>query len=550
MSKNISRIIEAIDGRGYKQYKRLVGAIEEVDGIVVRVVRVQGDPFAPPSTVRLEAHYSFPEWSTRYPIALADWVYRRLYGLLKRYSRKRGEGRSGFLGLPEPGPVMLRRSGVELADGRIVARVWVGLPSRRRRVLGGVARELLLEVLPSVFRRALDWRGFEDSLREHIVAWRLQEYLRARLLSKELVSFIGDGSILPRKCGGCHEPLRDAVPFESPPSLRVEFDVPWLDTIVSGMGVRKGLTVIMGSAFHGKTTLLEAIAAGVWNHIPGDGRERVVTIRNAVSVRAEDGRFISCTDISSFIHDLPGGRDTRCFTTVDASGATSTAASIQEAVEAGASLILLDEDNVATNILYSDERAEELVEHKTVTPLSMLANGLKSNGVSVVIASSGNLNLLSVADTVILMDEYHALDITVDVRRLVRRYGLDKLARMEDSYILPRTRLLEKPLLLVKPRVKGRILTDKKLPVGVLIDNPQLVEEAQYNTIIELLRKIKSFTGKSFREISNTVDEEISRGFRDLLRGEPSPGLAEIRGLDFVYVLNRLPGIKVVQRGE
>ena len=541
--KTISDIIEGIDGRGYKKYKMLLGAGETVDGVGVRVVRVQGDPYAPPSVVRLEARHGFPEWGGRYRVALADWVYRRLYGLLKRYSRKRGEGRSGFLGLPKPGPVMLRRSGVEVLGERVVARVWVGLPSRRRRVLGGVARELLLEVLPRVFRVALDWSRDIEGLRRHVLAWRLQEYLRSRLSSMGLVSFVGDGSILPRKCGGCDEPLPDAVPFESPSSLRVEVEVPWLKETVTGMGVRKGLTLIMGSAFHGKSTLLEAIAAGVWNHVPGDGRERVVTIREAMYVRAEDGRFVTCVDVSPFIHDLPGARDTRCFSTSDASGATSTAASIQEAVEAGAELILLDEDNVATNILYSDERVEDLVKWKTITPIATLAHGIIGENLSLIIVSSGNLQLLGAADTIILMEGFHARDVTAEAKKLLSLYKYS--GRKNAEYRRPSPRLVKRVPHLTKPRIKGEILYDKRLPAPVMINDIHLVEESQYNTIVSMLYRIKGFEDKTFREIVEGFEKKLMDGFREPVDGEPPPSLGEIRGLDLIYVLNRLPRLLV-----
>ncbi len=550
--KTISDIIERIDGRGYKRYKMLLGASETVDGVRVRVVRVQGDPYAPPSVVRLEAKHGFPEWSRRYRVALADWVYRRLYGLLKRYSRRRGEGRSGFLGVPRPGPVMLRRSGVEVLGDRVVARVWVGLPSRRRRVLGGVARELLLEVLPRVLRVALDWRRDIEGLRRHVVAWRLQEYLRSRLSSMGLVSFVGDGSILPRRCGGCDEPLPDAVPFESPSSLRVEVEVPWLDDTVTGMGVRKGLTVVMGSAFHGKSTLLEAIAAGVWNHIPGDGRERVVTIREAMYVRAEDGRFVTCVDVYPFIHDLPGARDTLCFSTSDASGATSTAASIQEAVEAGAELILLDEDSVATNILYSDERVEGLIKWSTITPIAVLARGIIGENLSLIIVSSGNLQLLEAADTIILMEGYRARDITAEAKKLVSLYKYSSREGKEAEYRKPSPRTVKHVPLLAKPRIKGKILYDKRLPAPVIINDIHLVEESQYNTIISILHRIKGFENKTFREIAEDIERKIVDGFHRLIDGEPPPSLGEIRGLDLIYVLNRLPGllVSVVERNS
>ncbi|GAB6147555.1 ABC-ATPase domain-containing protein [Stetteria hydrogenophila] len=513
------------------------GAEEVVDGVKLRVVRVQGDPFAPPSVVRVETQWRGPRGALEYPVPLADWIARRLYASLRRRSRKLGEGHSGLLAIPRPGPVIIRRSSVEVKGARVVARVWVGLPSRGRRVLADRAEELLLEALPEAVREALTPL---DGLEEHVYAWRLQEALRSQLKARGLVSFIGDGSILPRRCGGCEDPLPGAVPFESPPSLRVSLEGPRGEE-VTGMGIPRGFTVIAGSAFHGKSTLLEAIAAGVWNHVPGDGRERVVTIRNAMYVRAEDGRFVSCVDVSPMIHDLPSGGDTRCFTTTDASGATSTAASIQEAVEAGAELVLLDEDTAASNILYMDERARPITEAHTVTPISMLARSLAENGVSVVVVSSGSLPLLAVADTVVVMEAYKPRDATEVARRLAEEHGV---RIPQEEYRRPTPRVIVDVPRLVKPKLRGGRLEDRALPAPVdLRLNMHLAEESQFNTLLRIAAEVERFKGKPVALEAARVEELIEKGFENL-GGEPGPALGEVRALDVAFLVNRIPGVK------
>ena len=62
-----------------------------------------------------------------------------------------------------------------------------------------------------------------------------------------------------------------------------------------------------------------------------------------MQVRAEDGRPVTGLDISPFINNLPRGRDTCQFSTEDASGSTSQAANIMEALEAEATSLLVDE---------------------------------------------------------------------------------------------------------------------------------------------------------------------------------------------------------------
>ena len=537
-SPSIRRVLERIDGRGYKAYRDLVGASERVNGLVVRVTRVQGDPFAPPSVVRAETRVSLPPWSRGAEIAVADYLYRRLHHSLQRLSSRLGEGRSGFLGVPRPGPVMLRRSGLELSSsGLLVARVWVGLPSRRRRILAAEAEELLLRRVPRAVMDAV--RGLRDpDLRRHVSVWRVQEEIRAALPRLGLVGFVGDGSVLPRRCGGCDDPLPGAVPFESPPSLRVEVETS--EGTVSGMAVRRGVTVIAGTAFHGKTTLLEALQLGIYNHVPGDGREHVVSVRGAVKVRAEDGRSVTCVDISTFIHDLPGGLDTGCFTTRDASGATSMAAGIQEAVEAGATVLLVDEDTSATNLLFYDERAEPLLRRKTVTTVSEQARSMAGKGLGLILVSSGSVPLIASGDTVVVMEDYRARDATRDAVELARRYQPP-----QRSYHSPARRVLEPPRL-EKPKLRGRWLEDRSLEEPLDLGfNEQLVEEGQMRLLVALTARAHRFRGMEARRLAEWLDEVLEReGFRGLLGAEPGPGLSEVRGLDFVAVVNRLPGLR------
>jgi len=535
----IGAVLRRIDGRGYKAYRELLGVSERVRGVVVRVVRVQGDPYAPPSVVELRARLRLGRFTLSYPVAVADWIYRRLYRVLRSSSRRLGEGRSGFLGLPRPSNAMLRRSGVVVEGEYVRMRVWVGLPSRRRRILGDAARELLLEVLPGAALRVLEEAVREEgaSLRRHIDAWREQEYIRSMLPRRGLVAFVGDGSILPRRCGGCEEPAEDAVPFESPPSMRVEFSLP-TGRSVTGMGVPEGVTVIAGSAFHGKSTLVQAIAAGVYNHVPGDGRELVVSRRDTLYIQSEDGRFISCVDVSPMVHDLPRGVDTTCFTTSDASGATSLAASIQEAVEAGARVFILDEDTSATNMLYIDERGKPLTRRHTITPVSELAASMKEKGISLIIVSTSSAPLLAVADRVVVMEDYRPRDATSEAKELVRRHGVTP---GKAPYREPRPRILEAAPSLEKPRIRAGRLEDKRLQVPVPLEaDIQVYEEAQYHSLEAVARRLAEVRGLYVREAVERLEELVA----SLISRAPTPALAEVRGIDIAFMLNRLPGLR------
>ena len=161
-----------------------------------------------------------------------------------------------------------------------------------------------------------------------------QQYIRDHLKEQGLVAFVADASILPRESGVSGRPMKDAVKFTAPESMKVSFVLPHAGKI-QGMGIKKGITLIVGGGYHGKSTLLKALELGVYNHIAGDGREYVITDDTAMKIRAEDGRSIKKVDISMFINDLPNGKDTSAFRTEDASGSTSQAANVVEAMEAG-----------------------------------------------------------------------------------------------------------------------------------------------------------------------------------------------------------------------
>ncbi len=530
--ESLFAVLDAIDGRGYGAYRELIGTREYVEGVVVEPVRIQPDPYAPPSVFRLKARHGF-SWARLYSIPLADWTYRRLYeNLLKRRSRL-GEGRSGYLGIPKPSNAILPRSGVEVKGDHIIARVWVGLPSRHRRVLADKARKLILEAVRALKEAIM---GGEASLRRHVEAWIDQEHLRSILPELNAVAFIGENAVLPRRCGGCEDPLPGAKPFKPPPSLAVEIDLP-SGRRVKGMLVRKGLTVVTGSAFHGKTTLAEAIAFGIYDHVPGDGREYVVSVRETYVVRAEDGRYVGCVDLSTFIHDLPGKVDVECFTTFDASGATSTAAAVQEAVEAGAKLLVIDEDYVASNMLYTDPVALKLTAKHSVSPIASKASSMKEKDVSLIIVTQGHEPLLAVADTVIAMEEYEPRDVTSYAKKLAHHMVVEE-------YEPPKPRRLVSCRTGGRLRLRGYNLEVKGKGIIANIYNPQLVEESQYHTILAAVARAQLFEGMSVAEAAARFEKLLSQGFSRLLGREPGPDYAWVRGIDFIHVVSRLPFCK------
>jgi predicted ABC-class ATPase len=307
------------------------------------------------------------------------------------------------------------------------ARMAVGLPARGRSVDARAAKTVLLEELPEVVRRSLfpaPQGGVDrENARLHVEAVEDANFLRGRLPELGLMAFVADGAVLPRESGASDRPLGDgAVPFMSSEEYRVEVDLPNQGTI-SGMGVPGGITLVAGGGFHGKSTLLLALSWGVYDHVPGDGRELVVARGDAVKIRAEDGRSVTGVDISAMIGQLPGGRTTENFSTSNASGSTSQAANIAEAVEAGTSLLLVDEDTSATNFMIRDERMRELVKSEPISPFIDLVRPLhRSLGISTVVVVGGVGDYLDVADRVILLEDYRPSDATARSREVTEKF--------------------------------------------------------------------------------------------------------------------------------
>lgn len=425
--RDLQRELERIDRRGYPAYKDVCGQYDFGD-FVLSIDHVQGDPFASPSSMSVRV----PNEVLHIPAGLWDEVHRRTAledVLLRRFSRALaacsmragGSGKSGVLATTRPGQEVLARSACEVRGGAVTLRFEAGLPAHGRTVDGRAAAKMLLDFVPECVEHTL---FVDDGLLDQ--AWAAveladdQRAAREQMEASDLVAFVANGSILPRESGVSQRPLKSALAFEAPAEQRVVLDLPHRGK-VAGMGIERGVTLIVGGGYHGKSTLLRALQDGVYNHVAGDGRELVLTDSTAVKLRAEDGRAVSGVDISLFIRDLPDGRDTSRFSTVDASGSTSQAAATVEAYEAGARALLIDEDTSATNFMVRDALMEAVVarEFEPITPFVERVRDLwERAGVSSIIVAGSSGAYFSVADAVLQMDRYRVHDITAHARAI------------------------------------------------------------------------------------------------------------------------------------
>ncbi len=443
-SFELETLLKSIDHRGYPAYKSLAGSYDFTD-YVLSIDHVQGDPFASPSRLSIYVNRrraAFPEQYLDTPgkrRALADYVLRAFGKSIGRFTfQAGGSGKSGLIGVSRPGQEVLTRSACEFTQKDLVVRFEVGFPAAGRTVLAGELAKILFDYLPkcvasSLIYRALPAKEVENAVflsEDQLFIWNSLDELG-------LVAFVADGAVLPRESGVSDRPMAKAIPFSSPDSLAVTLQLPHRGAL-RGMGIPKGITLIAGGGYHGKSTLLKALERGVYDHIAGDGREYVITDATAVKLRAEDGRKITNTDISLFINDLPNGADTRHFSTLDASGSTSQAAAIVESMEADSRLFLIDEDTSATNFMVRDALMQQVVSKnkEPITPFLERARDLyEKAGISTILVIGSCGSYFYIADTVLQMDNYHALDITKQVAEILEKRGQETFHA--DGFALP-----------------------------------------------------------------------------------------------------------------
>ncbi len=429
----LQTLLRQIDHRSYPAYKDTRGQYQ-FQQYVLSIDHVQGDPFAAPSKVSLivpgkVAGFAGDCYAQKHRrIAFQDYLLRRMAAKIREYSfRAKGSGKSGLLGISQPGQEILERSAcsVDPADGRVTVRMEIGFPANGRTINSGELIKILFDFLPVCVRQTLLAASCpKESLQKVLDLADDQLYIRQQLKERELVAFVADGAILPRRSGVSSQPMKDAVAFASPQEMAVTLQLPHRGTL-RGMGIRRGVTLIVGGGYHGKSTLLEALEKGVYDHIAGDGREYVITDGSAMKLRAEDGRSIQQVDISMFIRNLPGGKDTNHFYTEDASGSTSQAAATVEAIEMGAKVFLIDEDTSATNFMIRDELMQRVVSRdmEPIIPfIDRVRELYEEYSISTVLVAGSCGSYFHKADCILQMNRYCPVEITALAKKEAEQF--------------------------------------------------------------------------------------------------------------------------------
>jgi len=561
-------ILQNIDGKGYKSYKELEGEYL-FSQYTLFIDHVQGNPFASPSRVRVRlGQYIAGLPSDTYTnrsreIALRDFITRTFHGAIKKFSKGcRGSGKSGLISIDAPAQEILERTSAFVNESFIEVRFTVGLPAFGRKVAAKEAEDILFDDLPKIINNSLVFDKLDkDALYRHIKTSEDADFLRNELENLRLIAFVAEGSILPRESAISSQPMQidKAVPFISPDNLKMDVELPNKGQI-TGMGLPRGITLIVGEDSHGKSTLLKAIELGIYNHIPGDGREYVVSNPNSVTIRAEPGRGVQNVDISPFIKNLLLGKNTESYSTENASAGISQAANILEAVEVGADVIFIDEDTSATNFMIRDHRMQELVskENEPITPFIDKARHLFNEYmVSTILVIGGSGDYFDIADFVIRMTDYKAEDVTLEAKEIVQNNSTGRKVEGDGYFGTVRERIpLPGSLDSSKGKREVNIAAKGLHTIAFGTQNidldalEQLVANSQTNAIGDAIQYAKKYMDgkKSLRQITSLVMLDIGRAGLDVLDPRLLGNYAEFRKLELAAAINRLRTLKVEQK--
>ncbi|MEZ9315385.1 P-loop domain-containing protein [Vibrio lentus] len=450
--------LKKLEKQNFRAYQQIKGQYDFAD-FELHIDHVQGDPYASSSRFRATRAWSLTglgwlkEKSYEYQVAARDFIARSFSEFAKQ---------EATVSIALTGQTVLDNTSVVFTEHGIEIRFRINLPADGRSILAKKAINIITFYLPKFIRRATLERELNiEAMIKHCEAVEDQDALRAQLEENNLAAFVANGSVLPRIAGNCDLPMKGAVPFLAPESLSVTLNTPNQGD-VTGLGIPKGITLIVGGGFHGKSTLLNAVERSIYNHIPGDGRQGIVTATDTMKIRAEDGRCVHNLNLSNYINHLPMQKDTSDFSTQDASGSTSQAAWLQESIEAGVQTLLIDEDTSATNFMIRDERMQALVSKgaEPITPLVDRIGQLREEmDISTIVVMGGSGDYLDVADTVIQMHDYQAVDVTEKAQEVIAQHPTQRTNECETALETFVPRSLNRAALM-------NILTDGKFRVN------------------------------------------------------------------------------------
>ena len=558
-------MLAELNGQDVREFNRLIGDFD-FGRYVLKVNRTTQDGEGAPTLflVRVpQMTAGFPHQLHHTPVrrtALEDYLTRRIGSLLEQYARFDEEGVARRrISVASPGQKILPRTSVVMMDEYVEARLYVHLPSRAGKILGDVAQEIFFDELPVIVNSGLVYCNLDAAdVEEFIDLMEDADHVRQALPTRGLISFVREGSLVSRRGLSDLPDFTHAAGIQMPDALRVDFDTPNAGT-VKGLGIPTGITVIVGDEFSGRVELLKAIAAGIYNHVPGDGRELVITAPDAVYVTAESQRSVQRVDISPFIR--PDG-DSRDYSSSAASSAAAQAASVIEYLEVGARALLFDESDSASGFLAMDSRLAEVGLNSSghVTPLAAMARAMADElGISIVVGGSSTAGeFAAIADSVLLIENYAIRNITAEVKALGLKHPAAAPAEV--------AKLLEKVRWVVPSSIDPSVgrhdaqiasIGLQSLQFGrATIDLSglaQLADPFQTSTIGLILHYARTRymdEGRPIREVLDLVDRDLSTEGLEILSRDLRGDLARPRRYEIAAALNRLSSLRISHIAE
>lgn len=557
-STDLRELLNRIDHKGYPAYKDTRGSWQ-FEGYVLSIDHVQGDPFAAPSKVSVHVPGKLAGFPTELydkkhkRIALQDYLIRQFSRQVQAFTFKaKGSGKSGLLSVSRCGQEILERTACEIdKNGMVIVRMEIGFPANGRTINARELCKILFEFLPGCVKKSLYYRSLDaKAVQRNNELSEDQQFIRQELSRLNLAAFVANDSILPRESGVSDRPMKNAIPFRSPKSMEITLELPYRG-ILTGMGIPQGITLVVGGGYHGKSTLLKALELGVYNHIAGDGREYVITDNTAMKIRAEDGRSIKQVDISMFINNLPNRKDTVHFCTEDASGSTSQAANVVEAMETGTRLLLIDEDTSATNFMIRDELMQRVVNRKSepITPFIDRVQELSEKcKISTILVAGSSGSYFHKADCIIQMDHYLPREITALAKQEAAAFPLPEESvsfAEEPSYkriVKADGAFRKNDRIKIKTQGKDSIVINRETIDLRYVE--QLTDTEQLGTLGQLMKYAQLHLFDNRRTLGDTAEElwKIldTKGISAICEGSYVPGgFAMPRKQEIYACLNR-----------
>jgi predicted ABC-class ATPase len=552
-------ILGEIDGREYVDLARLMGDYD-FNRYIVKISNVPQSAEETGLSVVVRVTHAvagFPEGLISSPIrrtALEDLLTRKLAAAIEGQATFDGNGVARRrIVAPRPGQKILPRSTVQITDDFTDVRLSVLIPTQRGRLDGQAFQTVFFDDLPMVVQDALIYCNMDTAEVEVFVGLMEDaDQLRQSLPARGLIGFVASGSLVARLPGSDQPDVAAERTITVDPSLLVSLDTPHRGA-VEGLGINSGITLILGDAFSGRIELMRALASGIYNHVPGDGREYIVTMPDSVYIPAEPGRSVHRVDIGSLLPEED-------YSTASAGACHAQAATLIEALEAGARVILLDEADACPGFLGGDDRVDRLLGNASgITPLSARVRQMAQElGVSTIVA--GNVSVSSfipVADTILAVRDGVITDITREAKDAFD--GVSVAAVPEYDF----TRLIETARWVVPSSIDASIGRHDGV-IGIedgwqirfgrytidLGSNCQIADAQQALTlglIIEYARQRYLDKARPMRELLDLVERDLSMEGLEQVTRELRGDLARPRRYEIAAALNRLPSLRVAR---